>query len=712
MTGCWLALTIPIIQQELAGNPAINQLGIDTGAALRPVGSLEGNEMRFGTVASAFWCGVNIVIPAGTLTSMHDSYTPLSGVFMLLEMQLDSFHGGVGTGFLYMFLYIIIAIFIGSLMIGRTPELLGKKVGIPEIQIASFVIVVLPLLYLGAMGLAVTIQNANPDIGWLSNGNARPPGPHGFTTMLYEYVSSAAGNGSGFEGLGDNTPYWNLSTAFVMFFGRFIPTIRPLAIAGILFGKRYAPPTMGVLPTESWTFGLLLTAVIIIIGALSSFPSLAIGPIAEFLSQTGWSQQRFLSTTKPQNRKIGSTLIMKKIVSSLVTLSVAFVTSFGQATNTAGTSATDTTGTTRSAVSVPVTDTTSAAIATAGSNSSGLTLTGYVEAYYTHDFTAPKTNQERPGFLYNHKRNREVNVNVAFIKAAYANERVRGNLAIQVGTYAQYNYAAEQDLVKNIFEANAGVKLSRTKDLWLDAGIFASHIGFESAISKDCWTLTRSLVAENSPYYLSGAKLTYNTPGAKLTLLGMVTNGWQRVAKLPGYSGPSVSTQVQYRPSSKLTLNWSSFLGSDRPDSLQQGRFYNNFYAIINPTGKFGVTLGFDIGSDRKPVIDSRSERRVGDGSYVWYTPVIIARLATSDKSYVAGRIEYYDDKNGVIIGTGTPNGFQTFGYSLNYDYAILPNALFRIEGKVYNSKDAIFETDNGLSKTNTSLTTSLAISF
>ena len=127
---------------------------------------------------------------------MHDSYTPLSGVFMLLGMQLDSFYGGVGTGFLYIFLYIIIAIFIGSLMIGRTPELLGKKVGIPEIQIASFVIVVLPLLYLGATGLAVTIQNANPDIGWLSNGNARPPGPPGFTTMLYEYVSSAVGNGS------------------------------------------------------------------------------------------------------------------------------------------------------------------------------------------------------------------------------------------------------------------------------------------------------------------------------------------------------------------------------------------------------------------------------------------------------------------------------------------------------------------------------------
>ncbi len=280
MTGCWLALTIPTIQQELGGNVAISQLGIDQSS-----GSLEGKEMRFGTLASAFWCGVNVVIPAGTLTSMHDSYTPLSGVFMLLGMQLDAFYGGVGTGFLYMFLYIILAIFIGSLMIGRTPELLGKKVSIPEIQVATFVIVILPLLSLGATAIAVVIQNANPDIGWLSNGNALPPGYHGFTTMLYEYVSSAAGNGSGFEGLGDNTPFWNLSTAVVMFFGRFIPIIGPLAIGGLLFEKPYTPPTAGVLPTESWTFGLLLTAIIFIIGALSSFPALAIGPIAEFLTQ-------------------------------------------------------------------------------------------------------------------------------------------------------------------------------------------------------------------------------------------------------------------------------------------------------------------------------------------------------------------------------------------------------------------------------------------
>jgi hypothetical protein len=396
---------------------------------------------------------------------------------------------------------------------------------------------------------------------------------------------------------------------------------------------------------------------------------------------------------------------MKAIFTTSALLTGVLTTSLAQTTDT----------TTASASTQTRSDATrSDASATTVAPNSGLTLSGYIEAYYSHDFTAPKTAQERPGFLYNHKRNREININLAFIKGAYVSERVRGNLAIQVGTYAQYNYAAEQDLVRNIFEANAGVKLSSKKDLWLDAGIFSSHIGFESAISKDCWTLTRSIVAENSPYYLAGAKLTYNSSNGKWTLLGSVLNGWQRIAKLPGYSGPSVSTQVQFRPSSKLTLNWSSFIGSDRPDSLKQGRFYNNVYAIINPAGKFGVILGFDIGADRKPII---SGRRVGNGSYVWYTPVIIARLATSEKSYLAGRIEYYDDKNGVIIATGTasadqPNGFQTWGYSLNYDYTIMTNVLFRLEGKVYSSKDAIFETSSGMSKTNTALTTSLAISF
>ncbi|GAB3557627.1 porin [Spirosoma fluminis] len=340
-----------------------------------------------------------------------------------------------------------------------------------------------------------------------------------------------------------------------------------------------------------------------------------------------------------------------------------------------------------------------------------MTFTGYVEAYYSHDLTTPKTGQERPNFLYNFRRNREVNVNLAVLKGAYTDDRVRANLAVQVGTYPQYNYAAEQELVRNIFEANAGVKLSMSRDLWLDAGIFSSHIGFESAIGKDNWTLTRSMVAENSPYYLSGVKLTYSTQNGKWTLLGSVLNGWQRIRRLDGYSGPSVSTQIQYRPSNKVTLNWSTFFGSDRPDSLKQSRMYHNLYAILQP-GKVGLTLGFDIGSDRKPIVRGS---RVGTGRSVWYTPVAIVRYSPSDKIRIAGRVEYYDDNSGVIIATGTPdqpNGFQTWGYSVNVDYAITRQALFRIEARTFSSQDAIFQTDKGSSPTNTALTTSLAVNF
>lgn len=284
MTACFLLLAIPIMVQEMGGNQAINAMGISQTA-----GSMEGKEVRFGALNSAFYCGVNIVIPAGTLTSLHDSYTPLSGLFMLVGMQLDAFYGGLGTGFMYMFIYIVIAIFIGSLMIGRTPELLGKKVSIREMQIASGVIVAQPLLYLGATAIATAVYTQTPDaantLKWLSNGNARPTGYHGFTTMLYEYVSSAAGNGSGFEALADNTPFWNLSTAVVMLLGRFIPIIGPVAIGGLLFEKQFIPQSSGTLPTESYTFGFFLVAVIFIIGALCFFPALAIGPIAEFLTQ-------------------------------------------------------------------------------------------------------------------------------------------------------------------------------------------------------------------------------------------------------------------------------------------------------------------------------------------------------------------------------------------------------------------------------------------
>lgn len=166
-------------------------------------------------------------------------------------------------------------------------------------------------------------------------------------------------------------------------------------------------------------------------------------------------------------------------------------------------------------------------------STTNFTVSGYVEAYYSHDFNQPVTN-DRPSFIYSHNRHNEFNINLGFIKAAYASERVRGNLALMAGTYANANLAAEPATLRNIYEANARIKLSKTKNVWLDAGVFASHIGFESAISKDCWTLTRSLMAENSPYYETGVKIGYTSDNGKWFLSGLVLNGWQQIRRADG----------------------------------------------------------------------------------------------------------------------------------------------------------------------------------
>jgi len=334
---------------------------------------------------------------------------------------------------------------------------------------------------------------------------------------------------------------------------------------------------------------------------------------------------------------------------------------------------------------------------------SPLTFSGYAEVYYTYDFNKPLDNN-RPGFMYSHNRSNEFNLNVGYLKAAYATERVRANLAIAAGTYMNANYAAEPGVLKNVYEANAGVKLSKKKNLWLDAGIFGSHIGFESAISKDCWTLTRSLAAENSPYYEAGAKLTYTTDNNKWVLSALTLNGWQRIKRVDGNSLMSWATQVQFKPNSTTTFNYSTFIGSDKPDSVRLMRYFHNLYAIFNLSPKLGVTAGFDIGQEQKAKGSSAMN--------TWYTPVLILQYTINDQWAIAARGEYYEDKNGVIIATGTENGFKTTGYSLNLDYAPAPNVLVRLEGRSLSSKDAIFVKEATTQKNNAFVTASIAVSF
>jgi hypothetical protein len=336
--------------------------------------------------------------------------------------------------------------------------------------------------------------------------------------------------------------------------------------------------------------------------------------------------------------------------------------------------------------------------------SNPLTFSGYIEPYYGYDFNKPVDNN-RPPFVYSYNRHNEFNVNLAYLKASYNEDRVRGNFAIGAGTYMNTNYSAEPGVLKNIFEADAGFKISKKKNLWVDAGIMPSHIGFESAVGKNCWTLTRSIVADNTPFFESGAKISYTTNDSKWFFSAMGLNGWQRITRVGGNSLMSWGTQITFTPSSKLSINYSTFFGTDLPDTVRVWRYYHNLYGIFQLTGKLGLILDLDIG-----------QQQSGKGSstlYTWYSPVAMVRFTPNAQWAFAVRGEYYTDEHGVMIGTNTANGFKTFGASFNIDRNISDHFVWRAEIKTLSSKDAVFVKPNTTSTTdNTVLTTSFAIAF
>lgn len=334
---------------------------------------------------------------------------------------------------------------------------------------------------------------------------------------------------------------------------------------------------------------------------------------------------------------------------------------------------------------------------------SKIKVTGYLETYYGYDFNKP-TDNNRPGFIYSHNRHNEVNLNLGFIKGSYDNGSVRANVALMAGTYSNANLVAEPGVLKNVYEANAGIKLSKTHNLWLDAGIFSSHIGFESAVSKDCWVLTRNISSENTPYYESGAKLGYTTADGKFAATLLYLNGWQRINRLSGNSKPAGGMQLTWKPVEKVTVNYSNYLGTEGADSIRVNRFYHNLYGIFQLRKDFGITLGLDYGTQQKAK-GSEDRNEV-------LSAVAIAQYHIADRWRLAGRVEYYQDKNGMLIATGTSEGFKTTGYSLNLDYSPLNNAVVRLEGKVYYSKDKIFTRNMNPVNTNAALTASIAVSF
>ncbi len=276
-----LCLVVPTIVSEIHGSPAIAKMGI-----AQPTGAMEGKEVRFGPALSGYWSILTTVISTGSVNSMHDSGMPVSGLMQLLAMMVNAFYGGCGVGLLNYFIYVIIAVFISGLMVGRTPEFMGHKVEAREVKIAALVTLLCAFLLKGGTALAsyILVHHPNPDWAfkppaWLNN-----PGYHGFSEMLYQVTSSTANNGSAFAGLTGNNIFWNVMTGLIMALGRYLPIIGPVAIAGLLANKKYIPASAGTLKVDSLTFGMMVFAVIVILTALSYFPPLALGPIAEYFS--------------------------------------------------------------------------------------------------------------------------------------------------------------------------------------------------------------------------------------------------------------------------------------------------------------------------------------------------------------------------------------------------------------------------------------------
>lgn len=330
-----------------------------------------------------------------------------------------------------------------------------------------------------------------------------------------------------------------------------------------------------------------------------------------------------------------------------------------------------------------------------------LSITGYLETYYLHDFNRP-LDKTRPSFTYSHNVTDKPSINLAFIKANLNFDSARANLAIGSGTYMRANYALEPEDLQKLFEANIGLKIS--DNVWLDAGLLPSHIGFESAIGLDNWTLTRSILADNSPYFETGARLAFTSDDGKWYASGLILNGWQRIQRPEGNTTPSIGHQLTYKPNSKTTLNSSSFIGNDKSDKDRRMRYFHNLYGQYQIDDRWGLITGFDIGAEQV----ERNSKRYN----IWFTPIVIAKYSYSEKLSMSARAEYYQDKDGVIVTTDTPNGFRTFSYSTNLDYKISKNFALRAEIRKFHSKDKIFQKQNSFSDQNLTATTVAILSF
>lgn len=333
-----------------------------------------------------------------------------------------------------------------------------------------------------------------------------------------------------------------------------------------------------------------------------------------------------------------------------------------------------------------------------------LSMSGYLESYYNQDHTHPSTNK-KPSFVYSHNQTDRPQINLALIKASIDSANYRARLGLGSGTYMRSNYALEADGIQHIYEANVGVRLSDQHEVWLDVGVMPSHIGFESAVGTDNWTLTRSMMADNSPYFETGAKVSYVSSDGKWYVSGLLVNGWQRIRRPDGNSTPAIGHQITYRPTEVLTINSSSFIGNDKSDEERQMRYFHNLYLQMQLSSQWLLMTGFDIGAEQR--LDDK-------GRYnIWYSPIIMTRYQLTEQLSMSIRAEYYQDKHGVIVSADTPNGFRTEAYSINLDYKPHPTLTLRGEIKQARSRDPVFlKGDTRYTDQSLTFTTALAVSF
>ncbi len=330
-----------------------------------------------------------------------------------------------------------------------------------------------------------------------------------------------------------------------------------------------------------------------------------------------------------------------------------------------------------------------------------LALNGYLETYYLYDFANPGDHL-RPGFYVSHHRHNEFNLNMGMMRFSAENKKVKTAFALMAGTYVNTNMALETGVLKNIYEANVSLKLHPKSDLWLQMGIFNSHLGFESAIGADCFTLSRSMAADNSPYYESGARINYKSKNTKWDLSFLVLNGWQRIQRLNNNSMPSFGTQITYT-ASKFTFNSSNYFGNEGTDAFPIWRYFHNFYTIKKIGAKNTIIVGLDAGLQNNPVKST---------SIYWFTPQLVYRYTLTKKFDIAARLEHYYDKDAAIITPPIKAEFNMIGASINLDYKIINNVLFRIEFKQLNNSDPIFISQAALTRYNSSVAGAFTVKF